>query len=170
MLKKQRGVGGLFVSLFISAIFLLPIGCNKHLQMRHAEMAPKMSHSEATGTLIANWQEKTLMKKPIEGVKGLYDYLVQLENAGMLPGGGSAKDIKMLSFIRTDGRIFIADMMGNEVKPCGRIDGSVVRAGACKELKNTNIVRMSSEMSIVTQNSPGCTTRSIDGWLVQICD
>jgi len=80
-----------------------------------------------------------------------------------------SKNILILQFILHDGKVLVSNTRGKEVEPCGWvIDGEII-AKDCDKLKNIAIENLAEEITLGTVGSPGCVTRKIGGYLVQVC-
>jgi len=106
-----------------------------------------------------------------------------LEENGV-PGGGTIKDILSISFHRMDGRVFVADLGGQEIKPCAAlIDGRFVdiafengkpvptgKRGTCSEkLVDTDIIGLTRSVTLITEKSPECPVDIYGGYAMERC-
>ncbi|NNF99394.1 MAG: hypothetical protein HKM93_08450 [Desulfobacteraceae bacterium] len=82
-------------------------------------------------------------------------------------------DTRMFVFVTMQGEVRISDINGNEIKPCGIIDGTEIKPyenNRCKELSGVTITNINDEVTLTTTGSPHCVTKKIDGYLIQVCN
>ena len=124
---------------------------------------------DEAGDLIVNWGESRKLE-----TTALEKDLI----SNGIPGGdtdakGNPVRVTMMTFYRSDGTAFVADMSGREIKPCakvvnGRFFPMAGQEDICSNLLNTNIRGLSS-VTINTHKSPDCPVGIWCNYAIQRC-
>ena len=178
---QKFGIG----AALISALFMILVGCSGQVAAKKGEVlaARKGEHREAmathhssemdakTGDLIIHWGDNRKLKM----TELATDLKANLPGGGGKDANGDDIHVVMVTFYRSDGTAFVADMSGREITPCAQVvNGKFVplegqkEEDMCPNLFKTKITGI-QKVTINTSKSPDCPIDIWCNYAIQRC-